>query len=98
MEKEKIKIEEYLAEVTERLFSVTESFDVLLHAVNHEKRDLIMHGQSFAYQQGILDVVTELNDYAEGKRNLKKDKEEITRTILEEAEEGREEMMGGLYQ
>ena len=98
MEKEKIKEEEYLAEVTERLFSVTESFDALLYTVTREKRDLIMRGQSFAYQQGILDVVTELKEYAEGTRNLKKEEEELIQAILEERKEGKEEEIGGLYQ
>ena len=98
MQKEDKKIEEYLAEVVERLFSVTESFDALLYVVNVEKRKLFSQGQSFAYQQGILDVVTELRDYAAGTRNLREEKEELAKAIIEEAREGKEQGAGGIYQ
>lgn len=98
MQKEDKKIEDYLSEVVERLFSVTESFDALLYVVNVEKRKLFSQGQSFAYQQGILDVVTELKEYAAGTRSLREEKEELAKAIVEEAERGKEEAPGGLYQ
>ena len=77
---------------------MTESFDALLYVVNVEKRKLFSQGQSFAYQQGILDVVTELRDYADGKRNLREEKEELAKAIVEEAEQGKEQGAGGIYQ
>ena len=75
------KVEDYLADVVTRLFSVTESLYALKHSVNYEKMELITQGKPFAYQQGILDVVTELFDYASGKRDLQKDKEEMREAI-----------------
>ena len=84
---------DYLADVVTRLFSVTESLYALKHSVNYEKRELITGGKPFAYQQGILDVVTELFDYATGKRDLEVDKED-----MREAMKSSVEVEEGIYQ
>ena len=86
-EKEKERVENYLADVVKRLMDVTGSLEALYVVVTHEKRALIQNGQAFAYQQGILDVVTELRDYATGKRDLQGEKEKLKKDILEELKE-----------
>jgi len=84
-EHEKKLVEEYLADVVERLFDVTKSLEALNATCNVEKIDLIRHGQSFAYQQGILDVTRELLEYAVGERNLVEDMKDMMEVLENQA-------------
>jgi hypothetical protein len=75
------KAEDYLSEVTERLFDVLEAFDALYYTVLLEKRNLIQTGQVFTYQQGVLDVVEDLSKYARGERSLQNEKKEVREEV-----------------
>lgn len=81
-------VEQYLADVVNRLIDVITSLEALKETCNMEKMDLIRHGQIFAYQQGILDVVTELLVYAKGERSLNADIKDMRDAIIEQATRG----------
>lgn len=93
-------VEGYLEEVVQRLFDVTKSLEALQGAVNMDKIDIAKNGQDFRYQQGIIDVVTELHDYAIGKRSLIEDIKDMKDAIVEEVTEhaGKKEQVGGMFQ
>lgn len=79
-------IEDQLADVSERLYDVLRSFEVLGGVVVQEKRALIEHGEDFRYQQGILDVVDDVGHYAKGEASLQKDTEALKEVILSQRE------------
>ena len=89
--------EGYLAEVVNRLFDVTRSLEALKGTCNMEKIDLIRHGQVFAYQQGILDAVTELLVYAKGERSLDSDVKDMQDAIIEQGQK-KKLIEEGMYQ
>jgi len=92
-------VEEQLVNVSERLYNVTESFEALFGVATMEKKVLIQHGQAFAYQQAILDVVSELEGYASGVRDLQEDKEDARKILLKEMGAAKNEHdTEGIYQ
>ena len=100
IEKLQNTVEGYLDEVVTRLFDVTKSLEALRAAVNMDKIDIAKHGQDFKYQQGILDVVTELYDYAIGKRSLIEDINDIHEAIAGKKMTGKvmQGEMGAMFQ
>jgi hypothetical protein len=85
-DKNQKKVEDYLVDVTKRLFDVTESLDAIFAVIGMEKRALITKGLPFAYQQGLIDVVTELRDYASGERDLDEEKENVRKDRMGKTE------------
>ena len=85
---------DYLTPAVNRLFDVMDALYSLKVVVNIEKRGLIQQGQSFAYQQGILDIVDELYDYASGERSLKEEVKDIRDNRINEAEENKGDVEG----
>ena len=73
------KVEEYLAEVVERLFDVVTAMEAGKMGAEIEKADLTRVGRGFAYQQGIIDFSREVLKYATGELNLKTVVEELMR-------------------
>lgn len=88
IEKLQDTVEGYLEDVVERLFDVMKSLEALQVTVNMDKMDIAKHGQDFKYQQGILDVVTELYAYVTGKRSLADDTEDVLEAIRLEVNRG----------
>lgn len=79
------KIEEYLAEVVERLSDVVTAMEAGKMGAELEKADLTRVGRGFAYQQGIIDFSRELLKYATGELSLK--------TVVEELMKAKQQMM-----
>lgn len=96
---EKEKIEEYLVEVTNRLLDTQTFMEALKHTVTSDKTVLIRNGQSFAYQQGILDILDELKVYASGDRNFQEDAKKVLAKMNEglKAKAERDEQSHDIY-
>ena len=80
-EEEEIKSLDYLVDVTERLLDTQEVIENIVDLVNADKTNLIKAGQDFRYQQGILDIVAELDNFVHGKSNLRSMRKQITTQV-----------------
>lgn len=90
---------QYLEDVVNRLFDVTEALQALLGVANKDKIQIATHGQNFVYQQGIIDVATELLAYAQGVRSLQEDKEALLESVLLEVKNNKKPKQdAGMFQ
>lgn len=83
---EEEKVEKYLAEVADRLFDTQAFIQALKRGITIDKNVLVRNGRSFAYQQGILDVIEEFDAYATGKRSFQEDTKQILSEMAKESE------------
>ena len=73
------RIEQYLVDVVGCLMDVRMALDGAKMGASIEKGDLIRVGRDFSYQQGIIDVCSEISKYASGEIDL----QEAVKELLE---------------
>lgn len=78
-DREVLVVQNYLAEVVDRLCDVTQVLDGMILSANTDKAALIRIGHDFRYQQAMLDFAEQLKKFATGEENLQKIIKEMQR-------------------
>ena len=93
MKKEEDRMEEYLAEVVNRLMDTEGALEATLIYCKTRKEVLVTDGKDFQYDQGRIDACVEMLDFVSGKISMQKLRKLMSTEKKQESEPRKEGMM-----